>query len=104
MSHEQVPTVVILRLETGKSTIPGVVGCRRVVPHSCENKAISAPSWAWAWAELGNSKVMVNLPHPTNIDRLDHQIVERGGLIRRCHLDDWCRVTRMISSWHVMIF
>ena len=26
MSHEQVPTVVILRLETGKSTIPGV-GC-----------------------------------------------------------------------------
>ena len=24
MSHEQVPTVVILRLETGKSTIPGV--------------------------------------------------------------------------------
>ena len=27
MSHEQVPTVVILRLETGKSTIPGV-GCR----------------------------------------------------------------------------
>ena len=60
MSHEQVPTVVILRLETGKSTIPGVgcmvygVGCR-VVPHSCENKAISAPSWAWAWAwaELG---------------------------------------------------
>ena len=27
-----------------------------MVPHSCENKAISAPSWAWAWAwaELGN--------------------------------------------------
>ena len=25
-----------------------------VVPHSCDNKAISAPSWAWAWAELGN--------------------------------------------------
>ena len=50
MSHEQVPTVVILRLETGKSTIPGVgcmvygVWCRMVVPHSCENKAISAPS------------------------------------------------------------
>ena len=52
MSHEQVPTVVILRLETGKSTIPGVWCRRRVVPHSCENKAISAPSWAWA--ELGN--------------------------------------------------
>ena len=53
------PTVVIIRLETGKTTILGV-GCRagvgcRVVPHSCENKAISAPSWAWAWAwaELG---------------------------------------------------
>ena len=44
MSHEQFPTVVILRLETGKSTIPGV-GCRMVVPHSRENKAISAPSW-----------------------------------------------------------
>ena len=27
-----------------------------MVPHSCDNKAISAPSWAWAWAwaELGN--------------------------------------------------
>ena len=59
MSHEQVPTVVILRFETGKSTIPGVgAGCRMVVPHSCENKAISAPSWAWAWAELGNNKTM----------------------------------------------
>ena len=33
------------------------VGCRVQVPHSCENKAISAPSWAWAWAlaELGNN-------------------------------------------------
>ena len=47
MSHEQVPTVVILRLETGKSTIPGV-GCM-VVPHSCD--------WlAEAWAELGNTR------------------------------------------------
>ena len=58
MSHEQVPTVVILRLETGKSTIPGgcmvYAVCRMLVPHSCENTAISAPSWAWAWAELGN--------------------------------------------------
>ena len=30
MSHEQVPTVVIIRLKTGKSTIPGCVhgiGC-----------------------------------------------------------------------------
>ena len=31
-----------------------------VVPHSFENKAISAPSWAraWAWAELGNIRIM----------------------------------------------
>ena len=62
MSHEQVPTVVILRLETGISTIPGV-GCCMVVPHSCENKAISAPSWAWArawaWAELGNTHKVI---------------------------------------------
>ena len=28
-----------------------------MVPHSCENKAISAPSWAWAWAELGKNKL-----------------------------------------------
>ena len=29
-----------------------------VVPHSCDDKAISAPSWdwlAWAWAELGKN-------------------------------------------------
>ena len=32
------------------------VGCM-LVPHSCENKAISAPSKAWAWAELGNITV-----------------------------------------------
>ena len=54
--------------QTGKTTIPGVgsmvygVGCR-VVPHSCENKAISAPSWAWAWAwaELGKNKMNFDL-------------------------------------------
>ena len=45
-SHEQVPTVVKIRLKTGKTTIPGYGGvwCR-VVPHSCGNKDISAPSW-----------------------------------------------------------
>ena len=32
-----------------------------MVPHSCENKAISAPSWAWAWAELGNIHPMARL-------------------------------------------
>ena len=44
MSHKQVLTVVKIRLKTGKTTIPGAVWCM-VVPHSCENKAISAPSW-----------------------------------------------------------
>ena len=38
-SHEQVPTVVIIRLKTGKTTIPGCV---------CENKAISTTSWGLA--------------------------------------------------------
>ena len=54
-SHEQVPTVKIIRLETGKNIIPGCmygVGCM-VVPHSCENKAISAPSWGLAGLGLG---------------------------------------------------
>ena len=52
MSHEQVPTVVIIRLETGETTISGV-RCRMVVPHSCDNKAISAPSWGLAgWLGL----------------------------------------------------
>ena len=53
MSHEQVPTVVIIRLETGETTITGVWCCMvygvwcMVVPHSCDNKTISAPSWGW---------------------------------------------------------
>ena len=44
-SHEEVQTVVIIKLETGKTTIPGVecmvygVKCM-VVPHSFENKAL----------------------------------------------------------------
>ena len=33
-----------------------------MVPHSCGNKAISAPSWAWAWAELGKKS-----PGPSHI-------------------------------------
>ena len=59
-SHEQVPTVVMIRLKTGETTIPGVVWCRmvhgvgvRVVPQSCDDKAISAPSWGLAgWLGL----------------------------------------------------
>ena len=51
-SHEQVPIVVIIRLKTGKTIIPGV-WCM-VVPHNCDNKATSAPSWGLAgW--LGRS-------------------------------------------------
>ena len=58
-SHEEVQTVVIIRLETGKTTIPGVecmvygVKCM-VVPHSFENKAPAGDWLAGAWAELGN--------------------------------------------------
>ena len=55
-SHEQVPTIVIKRLETDKTTIPGCYGvwCMvGLVPHSCENKAISAPSWGLAGWGLG---------------------------------------------------
>ena len=53
-SHEQVPTVMIMRLETGKTTILGV--CCMVVTHSYENKAISAGDWlTGAWAELGKN-------------------------------------------------
>ena len=53
-----------------------------MVPHSCENKAISAPSWAWAWAwaELGkNITVSVNI--------LCNMEMERGG-VEMSSLDD----------------
>ena len=29
-----------------------------MVPHSCENKAISGPSWAWDWADLGKKLII----------------------------------------------
>ena len=72
-SNEQVPTVVKIRLKTGKTTIPGRygVGCRvygvlcRVVPHSCGNKA-PPPAGDWlagAWAELGNKTWPGLKPH-----------------------------------------
>ena len=60
MSHEQVHTVVILRLETGKSTIPGV-GCRVYAvwwfPTAVRIRLSQPPAGDWlagAWAELGN--------------------------------------------------
>ena len=53
MSSEQ----VVNKSWTGKNYYSGLVGCRvLVVPHSCENKAISAPSWAWAWVSLAKRK------------------------------------------------
>ena len=60
-SHEQVPAVVIMRLKTDKTTIPGCgsygVGCRRGVPHSGIIRLSQLPAGDWlagAWAELGN--------------------------------------------------
>ena len=49
MSHEQFPTVVILRLETGKSTIPG--GC---MPYAVWWFPPAGDWLAGAWTELGN--------------------------------------------------
>ena len=62
-SHEQVPTDVIIWLETGKATIPGVgcmvqgVGCR--FPTAVRIRLSQPPAGDWlagAWAELGNKK------------------------------------------------
>ena len=68
-SHEQVPTVVIMRLETGKTTIQGVVGCM-VVPHSCENKLglDLGLSLAKTTSHLAQeSKVSYYFPYPSDI-------------------------------------
>ena len=65
-SHEQVPTLTIIRLETGKTTIPGVwcrvygVGCR--FPTSVRIRLSQPPAGDWlagAWAELGKNKFLV---------------------------------------------
>ena len=59
--HEQAPTVVIIRLETGKTTTPGVgfrvygVWCRFRTVVRIRLSQPPAGDWlAWAWAELGN--------------------------------------------------
>ena len=52
MSHEQVPAVVMMRQAKLLFRVYGV-WCRMVVPYSCENKAISAPSWGLAGWGLG---------------------------------------------------
>ena len=65
MSHEQVPTVVILRLETGKSTIPGV-GCRVWwFPTAVRIRLSQPPAGDWlagAWAELGKKWIFEQFP------------------------------------------
>ena len=60
MSHEQVPTVAIIRLETGKSTILG--GCMPYAiwwfPTVVRIRLSQPPAGDWlagAWAELGNN-------------------------------------------------
>ena len=83
-SHELVPTVVIMRLEAGKTTIPGWygVGCR-VVPHSCENKAISAPSWGLAgW--LGLSLAKISFFQGSHGDT-----TYKGCLVNKCRNGHW---------------
>ena len=54
--HKQVVNKLLMR--HAKNTIPGVccilyAVCCMVVPHSYENKAISAPSWGLAGWGLG---------------------------------------------------
>ena len=56
MSDEQVHTVVILRPETDKSTIPGVWCSRRGFPTAVRIRLSQPPAGDWlagAWAELG---------------------------------------------------
>ena len=68
-SHEQVPTVVIIRLETGETTIPGVVGCRlygvwwfrTVVIIRLSQPSLAGLGSAWAWADLGNELVEIKI-------------------------------------------
>ena len=54
-SHEQVPTVVIMRLETDKTTIPGCVWWGWF-PTAVRIRLSQPPAWlAGAWAELGKN-------------------------------------------------
>ena len=62
--HEQVPTVVIVRLETGKTTIPGVgCWCWCRFPTVVRIRLSQPPAGDWlagAWAELGNIDCFVS--------------------------------------------
>ena len=56
MSHEQVPTVVIMRLEAGKTTIPGCGGVVGWFPTAVRIRLSQPPAGDWlagVWAELG---------------------------------------------------
>ena len=66
-SHEQVPTVVIIRLETGKTTITGV-GCMVYgvgwFPTVVRTSLSQPPAGDWlagAWAELGKNEVCIKI-------------------------------------------
>ena len=59
-NHEQVPTVVIIRLEIGKTTILGVVGTYGVwgFPTVVRIRLSQPPAGDWlagSWAELGKN-------------------------------------------------
>ena len=82
------PTVVIRRLKTGEAimaeaTIPGV-GCRRVVPHNCENKAISG-SKPPDHKGLSKTPVLFFLGHPLSGNII---LVETLQLMFRAFLYD----------------
>ena len=64
-SHEEVPTVVIIWPETGKTTIPGV-GCWCRFPTAVRIRLSQPPAGDWlagAWAELGNKTWPGLKPH-----------------------------------------
>ena len=58
-SHEQVPTVVIIRLKTGKTTIPGWYGVGWF-PTVVVIRLSQPPAGDWLagdWAELGKKEI-----------------------------------------------
>ena len=82
-SHEQVPTVVIMRQAKLLFRVYGV-GCRRVVPHSCENKAISG-SKPPDHKGLSKTPVLFFLGHPLSGNII---LVETLQLMFRAFLYD----------------
>ena len=72
-SHEQVPTVVIMRLETDKTTIPGCYGVwLGWFPTAVRIRLSQPPAGDWpagAWAELGNRLIKL-VRRANKIDQL----------------------------------